>query len=73
MHTHEVFDQLLIFMNLYQHIKNKAILYVCYRDMVDLKILQFDWPRAFWPRSQELGFSQIIMLCRNTANNINFH
>ena len=41
-------------------------------DMAVSKIL-FDWLRTFWPKSQELKFSQIRDLCRNTANNINFH
>ena len=38
-----------------------------------LKILQSDWLRTFWPISQEPEFSQMWDLCRNTANNINFH
>ena len=29
-----------------------------YRDISDLKILQSDWPRAFWAISQELEFSK---------------
>ena len=40
---------------------------------VDLKILQSNWLRAFWPISWEMAFSQIWDLCRNTANNISFH
>ena len=42
------------------------------RDTVDLKILQLDWPRAFWPISQEADFSQVWDLCKNTVVNINF-
>ena len=60
-------------MNLYQHAKNQAISLICSGDMVDWKILQFDWLRTFWPISQESEFSQISDLCRNTANNIDFH
>ena len=45
----------------------------CSRDMVGLKILQSYWPRAFWPMSHGPDFSQIWNLCKNTANNINFH
>ena len=41
--------------------------------MIDLKILQSDWPRPFWPTHQELDLSQIRFLSRNIANNINFH
>ena len=33
--------------------------------MVNLKILQSDWPRAFWPIFQKLDFSQIWDLLGN--------
>ena len=35
--------------------------------------MQSDWLRTFWPISQETEFFQKSDLCRNTANNINFH
>ena len=35
----KIFDQLLIFVNLYQHAKNEAILSICSGEIVDLKIL----------------------------------
>ena len=38
-----------------------------------LKIVQSHWLRTFWPISQDLEFSQIWDLCRNTANIKNFH
>ena len=66
-------DPLLIYVNLYQHAKNQAISLIYSGDMVDQKILQFDWLRTFWPISQEQNFFQIWDLCRNTANNIDFH
>ena len=34
-HTQTFFDQLFIYVNLYQHLKNQAILLICYGDMVD--------------------------------------
>ena len=34
------FNQILIFMNLYQPVKNRAISLFCYRDVFDLKILK---------------------------------
>ena len=40
--------------------------------MVDLKIVQSDWPRAFWTISQEEGFSQ-YRICVGTQQIINFH
>ena len=73
MHNPQFFDQLLIYVNLYQHVKNQAISLICSGDKVDKKILQSDWLRAFWPISQEQTFSQIWDMCRNTANNVNFH
>ena len=69
----KIFDQLLSYVNLYQYAKNQAISLICSRDMVDENILQSDWLRKFCPISQELEFSQIWNLFRNTANNIIFH
>ena len=36
-------------MNLYQHAKNEAVLPICSEEIVDLKILQSDCLREFWP------------------------
>ena len=63
----------LIFINLFQHANNWAILSISSGDAADLKILQSDWLRAFWSISQELDFLHIWNLYRNTGNNINFH
>ena len=68
----KLFDQLLIYVNLYQHAKNQAILFIFSGDMIDCKILQSDWLKTFLPISQEQKFSHIWDLCRNTANNISF-
>ena len=74
MPNRKLFNRLIIFVNLYQHAKNEAISSICSREIVDLKVLQSDWLRAFWPKSQEEDFSQYrICAGRNTANNINFH
>ena len=51
-------------MNLYQHEKNQAISSSGSRDMVDLKILQSDWPRAFWSISQEPDFPEYGIYAR---------
>ena len=59
-------------MNLYQHAKNYNFSSFCFRDIIDLKIIQYDWPGEFWPISQEPDFSQIWNFCKNTENNINF-
>ena len=45
-------------MNLYQHGKNETLSLSCSGELVDLKILQSDWLRTFWPISQEQDLSQ---------------
>ena len=40
--------------------------------IVNLKILQSDWPKAFWPISQEPDFFQVWDQSKNRANNMNF-
>ena len=66
------FNQLLISMNLYQNAKNRGFLSVLHRGIVDLKMLQPDWPIAFWNVSYKPDFSQIWDLSKNTANIKNF-
>ena len=64
--TSKFFDQLLIYVNLCQHVKNQAILFV-------LEISLIKEPcnlRTFWPISQK---QKLWDLCRNTANNTHFH
>ena len=50
----------LIFVTLYRHAKNETVLLICFGEMVDLKILQSEWLRAFWPTSQDVDHSQRI-------------
>ena len=72
----KLFNQLLIFVNFYEDemkSKNGAVSSICSGEMLDLKILQFEWLRAFWPISQDQHFSQIEDLYRYTVNNINVH
>ena len=52
------FNNLLISVNLYQHAKNQTFSSFCSRDIVDLKILQSDWPKTFWHISQEPNLFQ---------------
>ena len=40
----KISDLLLIFVNLYHHAKNEAVSSICSEEMIDLKILQSDWP-----------------------------
>ena len=53
------FNQLLIFVNLYQHAKNETVASIYSRKIIDLKYLQSHWLTAFWPISQEQDFSQL--------------
>ena len=51
-HTHpNIFYQLVNFQN--QHAKKQTISSLFSRDTFDLKILQSDWPRPFWPNMTE--------------------
>ena len=51
MPTPNVFDQFLIYVDLYEHAKNQAISLICSGDMVDSKILRSDRLRILWPIS----------------------
>ena len=66
-------NQLLIFVNLYHHAKNEAASSICSGEIFDLKVLQFEWLRAFWTISHEQQFFHIEDLYRKTTNNVNFH
>ena len=61
----KIFNQLLIFMNLCQHAKNEAASLLCSGEIVDLKILESHWLRAFWLISQKQGFSK-YRICAGT-------
>ena len=71
----KIFNQLSTFnfVNLHQHAKNEVVFSICFGEIVHSKIMQSDWLRGFWPISQKQRFSQILDLCRNTANNKHFH
>ena len=58
-------------MNLYQHATNQAFSSFFSGNIVDLKILQSDWPRAFWHIIQELKIFPNMRSAQ--AININFH
>ena len=52
--THQkLFNQILFFLNLYQHEKNEVASSICSGKMIDLKLPQSEWLRAFWLISQE--------------------
>ena len=70
MPNQKIFNQLLIFASLYQHAKNEAASSICSGEIFDLKILQSDWLRAFWPISQEQDFPK-HRICLGTQQIIN--
>ena len=47
MSSPKILNQLLLYVNLYQHVKNEVVSLICPEEMVDLEIIQFDWLRAF--------------------------
>ena len=59
MSNQKLFNKLLIFLNLYQHARNESVTAICSDEILDLKILQPDWLRRFWPIFQEQDFLQI--------------
>ena len=61
----KLFNQLLIFVNLYHHAKNDAASSIFSGEMVDLKILELDWLRPFWHLSQLQDFSK-YRICAKT-------
>ena len=50
--------------------KNMTFSFFSSRDIVALKILQFDWSRAIWFISQKKHYPQMWDLCMNTSNDI---
>ena len=65
--TQKIFDQFLIYVNLYRHAKDQDFFNLFWR---------YGWLKntAIWLNENILAhISQILNLCRNIANNINFH
>ena len=61
----KIFNQLLIFVTLYQHAKNEAVSSICSAEIVDLKVLRSDWLRIFWPLSRNKIFPK-YRICAGT-------
>ena len=47
MPTQKIIDQLLIFLNLYQHAKNQSIPSVHSSDIGNFRVQRLDWPHPF--------------------------
>ena len=60
-------------MSLYKHAKNEAVSSISSEEIIDLKILQSDWLRAFWPISQEKVFQKSRISAETQQNTENFH
>ena len=57
----KIFDQLLIFVNLYQHAKNQFIPSVHSSDTVNFKVPSHDWPHSFLTMPTPKTFKSIFM------------
>ena len=69
MPTQKNFDQLLIFVNLYQHAKNQFIPSVHSSDTVNFKVPSHDWPHPFLTMPTPKTFKLIFMKLYQYAKN----
>ena len=69
MPTQKIFDQLLIFENLYQHAKNQFIPSVHSSDTVNFKVPSHDWPHPFLTMPTPKTFKLIFMKLYQHAKN----
>ena len=69
MPTQKFFDQLLIFLNLYQHAKNQFIPSVHSSDTVNFKVPSHDWPHPFLTMPTPKTFKLIFMKLYQHAKN----
>ena len=65
----KTFNQLLIFVNLYQHAKNETVSSIYSGEIFDLKILQSDWLRDFGLYLRNKIFSK-YRICTGTQQTI---
>ena len=61
MPAQKIFDQLLIFVNLYQHPKNQFIISVHASDTVNFTELRPDWPHPFATTPNQKIFDQLLI------------
>ena len=57
MNTPKCHTRLLPSMDVYLHAKSQSEISTPSRDIIVERILRSDWPRAFWPKTQEQDFS----------------
>ena len=69
MPTQKIFDQLLSFVNLYQHAKNQFIPSVHSSDTVNFKVPSHDWPHPFLTMPTPKTFKLIFMKLYQHAKN----
>ena len=60
MPNQKIFNQILNFVNLHQHAKNEDVSLISSGEIIDLKTLESDWLRVFWPISRVQDFSPNI-------------
>ena len=69
MPTQKTFDQLLIFVNLYQHAKNQLIATVHSSDTVNSKVPSHYWPNQFLTMPIPITFKLIFLKLHQHAKN----
>ena len=61
MPTQKIFDQLLIFVITYQHVKNQVIPFVYSSDTVNFRVQRPDWPNLFLTMPHQKLFNQHLI------------
>ena len=62
--TSKIFNQLLIYGNLYQHAKNQLISLVHSRDTVSFRVQEQDWPLPFLNHAQPESTQSTFNFCK---------
>ena len=73
--TQKSLNQLLAFLNLYQHAKNEFIPSVHFWDSVNFRVSWPDWPHQFLNMTTQIIFNQLsifVNLCQHAKNQL-FH
>ena len=72
MPNQKIFNQILNFVNLHQHAKNEDVSLISSGEIIDLKTLESDWLRVFWPISRVQDFFPKHRICPGTQHIIKF-
>ena len=56
-------NQLLVFLNLYQHVKNQFVPSVHFRDILNFRVAWPDWPHPFLTMPTQKFVDQLLIFC----------